>query len=335
MILPCNSGALTNALIMAVCSLVGSSTRVAYARPQEPPEVVARAISIADGTPIHLYLMDDLSSKKAKNGDSITFKVREAVQVGGAEVISVGAPVIGHVGAVGRSSFAGHSGKLGLLIDYVVAINGAKIPLRGAAMIKGGSNGAVTAAATVYWGPPALLIRGWDADIRKGTMLNAYVNGDQIVALGNSNLGQAPLQNVASGRIDRAEVVEERGAPPVPQSVSARAETAETPKTGSSTPQPVVQGNIGVSCDGTPSVRRNGITVSQVVTGGPADQAGIKAGDLILAVNDHFLYTIEELNNAIVRFKPGTEITIRYRRYKMTYEAPLIVGSPEARDPQR
>src|SRR5450755_4793938 len=128
MILPCNSGAFTNALIVAICSLVGSSTRVAYARPQESPEPVARAISIIDGTPIHLYLMDDLSSKKAKNGDSIRFKVREAVQVGGAEVISVGAPVIGHVGAVGRSSFAGHSGKLGLLIDYVVAINGAKVP---------------------------------------------------------------------------------------------------------------------------------------------------------------------------------------------------------------
>jgi S1-C subfamily serine protease len=75
--------------------------------------------------------------------------------------------------------------------------------------------------------------------------------------------------------------------------------------------------------------------VSQVVAGGPADQLGIKAGDVILAVDDHYLYTIQELNNAIARCKPGTEIKIRYRRYKMTYEAPLIVGSREANAAQR
>lgn len=233
MISQCNSGVLRIVLTGAVCSLVLFSGRVTYARPQES---VAGAIAIPDGTPIHLYLMDDLNSKKAKNGDPIRFRVREAVQVGGAEVISVGAPVIGHVGAVGRSSFAGHSGKLGLLIDYVVAVNGAKISLRGIATVKGGSNGAVTAAATVYWGPPALLMRGWEADIRKGTMLNAYVNGDQTVALGNSNSGQDPLQNVASGRIDTVGVVEERHAPPVQQNVSASGETTEASKAGSSIP---------------------------------------------------------------------------------------------------
>jgi pyruvate/2-oxoglutarate dehydrogenase complex dihydrolipoamide acyltransferase (E2) component len=334
MILRRNSGALTNALIVAVCGLVGSSACVAYARPQEP-EPVARTISIPDGTPIHLYLMDDLSSKKAKNGDSIRFKVREAVQVSGDEVISVGAPVIGHVGTVGHSSFAGHSGKLGLLIDYVVAVNGARISLRGVATVKGGSNGAVTAAATAYWGPPALLIRGWEADIRKGTMLNAYVNGDQTVALGSSNGANHPIQNVASGKIDTVGVVETSQAPPVQRSVPASERTAEASNAENSTSQPSIQGTIGVSCDGDPLVRHNGLTVSQVVAGGPADQIGIKPGDVILAVDDHYLYTIDELNNAIVPRKPGTEIRIRYRRYKMTYEAPLIVGSREAKEAQR
>jgi hypothetical protein len=186
MISQCNS-ALRIALIVTVCSLVCPSGRVACAGPQEP---VARAITIPDGTPIHLYLMDDLNSKKTKDGDVIRFKVREGIRVGDVEVIPADSPVIGHVGAVGRSSFAGHSGKLGLLIDYAVAVNGAKIPLRGEATLKGGSNGGVTAAATVVWGPAALLIRGWEADIHKGTMLNAYVNGDQTVTLGNSNAGK-------------------------------------------------------------------------------------------------------------------------------------------------
>jgi S1-C subfamily serine protease len=61
----------------------------------------------------------------------------------------------------------------------------------------------------------------------------------------------------------------------------------------------------------------------------PADQVGIKVGDVILAIDDHYLYTIEELNNATVRCKPGSTMKIRYRRYSMTYEMSLIVGVGE------
>jgi hypothetical protein len=174
MISQCNSGALRIALIVAGCSLVLPSGRVAYARPQEP---VAQAITLADGTPVHLYLMDDLTSKKAKNGDAVRFNVREGIRVGDVEVIPAGSAVIGHVVDVGHSSFPGHSGKLGLSIDYAVAAHGAKIPLRGEATLKGASMGGVTAASLAW--------RGWNSDIHKGTMLNAYVNGEQIVTLGN------------------------------------------------------------------------------------------------------------------------------------------------------
>jgi hypothetical protein len=172
-----NSGAFRIALVAVMCGLF----RPAHACPQEPAE---RAM-IPDGTPVHLYLMDDLNSKKTKDGDVVRFKVREGIRVGSIEIILADSPVIGHVVAVGRSSFAGHSGKLGLSVDYAVAINGARIPLRGEATLKGGSNGAVTAAATAWYGPAALLIRGWEADLHKGTMLNAYVNGDQPITLGN------------------------------------------------------------------------------------------------------------------------------------------------------
>ena len=81
-----------------------------------------------------------------------------------------------------------------------------------------------------------------------------------------------------------------------------------------STSHPTAHGTIGASSDGNPSVRHDGVTVSQVVTGGPADQIGIKVGDVILAIDDHYLYTIEELNNATGRCKPGSTIKIRYRQ---------------------
>lgn len=171
------------ALLVFLCALDSVSGPAAFAGQGEQ---AAKGTTIPDGTPIHLYLMDDLSSKKAKDGDAIRFKVREAIRVDDVEVVPVDSPVVGHVAAVGRSGFAGHSGKLGLLLDYVVAVDGTKIPLRGEATVKGGSNGGVAAAATAVYGLPALLIRGWEADIHKGTMLNAYVNGDHTVALGRA-----------------------------------------------------------------------------------------------------------------------------------------------------
>jgi hypothetical protein len=173
-------------MVAAMCSVIWQPTGVVDAQSQES---VANTIMIPDGTAVHLYLMDDLNSKTTKSGDAVRFKVRGGVQIGNVEIIAADSSVIGHIGEVGHSGFAGHSGKVGLLIDYAIAVNGTKIPLRGEAMVKGGSNGAVTAAATAVHGPAALLIRGWEADIHKGTMLNAYVSGDHTVTLVKSTHG--------------------------------------------------------------------------------------------------------------------------------------------------
>jgi len=76
---------------------------------------------------------------------------------------------------VGHRKLGGHSGRLSLSIDSAIAVSGAKIPLRGEATAKGGSRGATTWESAAWFGP--------DAEIRKGTMLNAYVDGDQAVNL--------------------------------------------------------------------------------------------------------------------------------------------------------
>jgi len=44
-------------------------------------------------------------------------------------------------------------------------------------------------------------------------------------------------------------------------------------------------GSIGAWSDENPTVRHDGVVLSGVASGGPADQAGIKPGDVILAVN--------------------------------------------------
>ena len=51
------------------------------------------------------------------------------------------------------------------------------------------------------------------------------------------------------------------------------------------------------------------------------------AGDVILAVDDHYLFTAEELDAEIKHHKPGTQVAVRYRRYSRIYDTSLVVGS--------
>jgi hypothetical protein len=142
-------------------------------------------IQLPDGTPIHLYLKDDLDSKSSRKGDLIRFQVREDVVVRNVVVIPAGSVAEGHVTAVGHRGMAGHSGRLSFCVDHVAAPDGTKVPVVSAPNLSGGSNGKVAAAAAVTYGPEALLMRGWNAVIRKGTMLNAYVNGDHDIGMAN------------------------------------------------------------------------------------------------------------------------------------------------------
>ena len=51
------------------------------------------------------------------------------------------------------------------------------------------------------------------------------------------------------------------------------------------------------------------------------------AGDVILAVDDHYLFTAEELDAEIKHHKPGTQVAVRYRNYSRIYDTSLVVGS--------
>lgn len=52
-------------------------------------------------------------------------------------------------------------------------------------------------------------------------------------------------------------------------------------------------------------------------------------GDVILAIDGHYLYTGQEMNEEILRRKPGTKIAIRYRRYRTIYEATVVMGTAQ------
>jgi hypothetical protein len=164
----------------------------------------SQTVKVPDGTQVPLVLMDDLDSKWCKRGDPVRFKVKGDIAVDGIVVIPAGTMARGHIESAKRRGFAGRSGKLGFSVDFLTAPDGTQIPLTARAKLKGGSNTAVTAAATAVYGPGALLTRGADADIRKGTVLNAYVDGEHAVTLSSVTVpstaeGSAQVTSSPSG----------------------------------------------------------------------------------------------------------------------------------------
>ena len=93
----------------------------------------------------------------------------------------------------------------------------------------------------------------------------------------------------------------------------------------------VAGSSIGTSATGNPEVRHDGVVLSYVAPGGPADQAGLKPGDVILAIGDRFLFTANELNDEIRHYQPGSRVAFRYRRYSTIYDGNLTIGKAAAR----
>jgi putative serine protease PepD len=57
-----------------------------------------------------------------------------------------------------------------------------------------------------------------------------------------------------------------------------------------------------------------GVGVVSVMKGGPADQAGIRAGDVIHAVNGQPTNSVTELQSALAGLKPGDQVRVRLSR---------------------
>jgi putative serine protease PepD len=57
-----------------------------------------------------------------------------------------------------------------------------------------------------------------------------------------------------------------------------------------------------------------GVAVLAVDKGGTAANAGVRAGDTIVAINDDSVTSLQELDSTLSQLKPGTKVTIKYTR---------------------
>ena len=69
-----------------------------------------------------------------------------------------------------------------------------------------------------------------------------------------------------------------------------------------------------------------GIYVAQITQNGPADNAELKEGDIILSVDNKELNTMNELREYIYTKKPGDEIVLNISRGKISKEIKIVLG---------
>lgn len=77
-----------------------------------------------------------------------------------------------------------------------------------------------------------------------------------------------------------------------------------------------------------PDVRfpANGMFIDGVIANSPARSAGIQPGDVILQLNGRPLRSIEEMQNFMLRAKPGQQITLRIWRDGQTRDITVTLG---------
>lgn len=70
----------------------------------------------------------------------------------------------------------------------------------------------------------------------------------------------------------------------------------------------------------------SGTIVVGLLKGGPADNAGIKPGDIITGVNEELINETTQLLNTIAQYKPTTEVTLHVIRKKQAMDIKIKIG---------
>jgi hypothetical protein len=145
------------------------------------PRAASGPVQLAEGTPVHLVLVEDLSTATTRAGDRVPLRVARDVLAGDVVVIARGAEASATVASVERKRVFRRTPKLTLRVSWVETTDGESVTLRSASAAEDrGTTGDVVDIAALDGtdGPE----RGRDLVARRGTELVAYV--DELKVLG-------------------------------------------------------------------------------------------------------------------------------------------------------
>ena len=73
-----------------------------------------------------------------------------------------------------------------------------------------------------------------------------------------------------------------------------------------------------------------GADVARVVSGSPADKAGLRPGDVVTAIDSTRIIGADGLVAAVQRHRPGDTVSITFTRGTGTHIVKVKLGSPQA-----
>ena len=73
-----------------------------------------------------------------------------------------------------------------------------------------------------------------------------------------------------------------------------------------------------------------GALINAVVPGGPADKAGLQAGDVITAIGDQNIREGHDLLRTVLRHGVGERLRLDVRRGEKTKKVTLVTGEPQS-----
>jgi serine protease DegQ len=79
--------------------------------------------------------------------------------------------------------------------------------------------------------------------------------------------------------------------------------------------------------------KRSGTIIAGVLKGGPADRAGMRPGDILIAVDGKKLANTTEMLNSIAQLKPGERARLRILRRDMESTLDVVVGTRPRKKP--
>ncbi len=153
-----------------------------------------------------------------------------------------------------------------------------------------------------------------DAAINPGNSGGALVDASgAVVGINTANLSQSVLQGGPNDSVGLGFAI------PINQARSIAEALIHTGK--------VVHASIGLQTRSATVGLRDGAYVSQVVPEGPADQAGLKAGDVITVVDSTLIESSDRLKVVVLQHKPGDTVKVRYYRGNKESDVTVSLGS--------
>ena len=179
----------------------------------------AAQLTIPDGTPIELRLVESVSSNNAHRGDRLNFIVVKDVNLDGYTMVPAGTIARGTITEVKGKRFLGIGAKISLRLDSLELADGETLKLRASKVVKGGSRtklmaGAMIATSIIFLPatPVFLLTRGRESTVVKTTEITAQVEGPASVQVaGLSHATVKYLRNVPDDGLPAAARLQWRG----------------------------------------------------------------------------------------------------------------------------